>query len=69
MFSDAGLCAFEAAFLMRLFVNFSPVQDQLMLYLKDKHFIPVTLEEEGIWTSVIDSCLALFLFFSLKGKQ
>lgn len=36
-----------------------------MLYVKHEGFIQVTLEEEGIWTSVIDSCFALFLFFSL----
>lgn len=40
-----------------------------MLYLKDECFIQVTLEEEGMRTSVIDSCLLLFLFLFFLLKE
>lgn len=45
LFSGACLCGSEASLLMHPFVNFSPVQDQLMLYLKEERFIQVTLED------------------------
>lgn len=40
---------------MSSFVNFSPVQDQSMLYLKEEGFIQVTLDvRERAATAVLD---------------
>ena len=41
MFSHTCLHAIEASILKHPFVNFSSVQDQSMLYLKEKGFIQV----------------------------
>lgn len=55
MFSRTCLHASEASFLMSSFVNFSPVQDQSMLYLKEEGFIQVTLDvSERAATAVLD---------------